>query len=167
MEYKIVLVGDGGSGKTTFVKALLTGEFDREYVPTLGVGVNVLELQTNHGIVRFNMWDAAGQEKFGGLRQGYYILSDAAMVFYSLDGVTENTAWNAMNWEEDVRRSLPTVPIVFCGTKADVPGARRVGLFGYTYGEYTLSTKSRYRIYEPLITLARELSGHWDLEFIE
>lgn len=28
---------------------------------------------TNRGPIKFNVWDTAGQEKFGGLRDGYYI----------------------------------------------------------------------------------------------
>ena len=36
-EYKLVLVGDGGVGKTTFVKRHLTGEFEKKYIATLGV----------------------------------------------------------------------------------------------------------------------------------
>lgn len=28
---------------------------------------------TNRGQIKFNVWDTAGQEKFGGLRDGYYI----------------------------------------------------------------------------------------------
>lgn len=37
--FKCVLVGDGGTGKTTFVKRHLTGEFEKKYVATLGVEV--------------------------------------------------------------------------------------------------------------------------------
>ena len=37
--FKLVLVGDGGVGKTTFVKRHLTGEFEKKYVATLGVEV--------------------------------------------------------------------------------------------------------------------------------
>lgn len=34
-EFKLILVGDGGVGKTTFVKRHLTGEFEKKYVGML------------------------------------------------------------------------------------------------------------------------------------
>ena len=37
--FKLVLVGDGGVGKTTFVKRHETGEFEKKYVSTIGVEV--------------------------------------------------------------------------------------------------------------------------------
>ncbi|GJV12296.1 GTP-binding nuclear protein Ran-3, partial [Tanacetum coccineum] len=71
LSFKLVIVGDGGTGKTTFVKRHLTGEFEKKYEPTIGVEVHPLDFFTNHGKIRFNCWDTAGQEKFGGLRDGY------------------------------------------------------------------------------------------------
>jgi GTP-binding nuclear protein Ran len=38
---------------------------------TIGVEVRGLDFQTSHGKIRFDCWDTAGQEKFGGLRDGY------------------------------------------------------------------------------------------------
>jgi GTP-binding nuclear protein Ran len=72
-KFKLILVGDGGVGKTTFVKRHRTGEFDKKYVATMGVEVHPLPFYTNLGSVIFSCWDTAGQEKFGGLRDGYYI----------------------------------------------------------------------------------------------
>ena len=69
---QLILVGDGGVGKTTFVKRHLTGEFEKKYVATLGVEVRCLDFHTNRGVLKFNCWDTAGQEKFGGLRDGKF-----------------------------------------------------------------------------------------------
>ena len=40
---------------------------------TLGVEVHPLTFHTSRGQINYNVWDTAGQEKFGGLRDGYYI----------------------------------------------------------------------------------------------
>ena len=40
-------------------------------IATLGVEVHPLTFHTNFGPIVFNTWDTAGQEKFGGLRDGY------------------------------------------------------------------------------------------------
>jgi hypothetical protein len=69
--FKLILVGDGGVGKTTFVRRHTTGEFEKKYVATMGVEVHPLSFHTNRGQIVFNVWDTAGQEKWGGLRDGY------------------------------------------------------------------------------------------------
>ena len=64
--YKLVLVGDGGVGKTTFVKRHRTGEFEKKYVATVGAEVHPMDFTTNLGKIIFNVWDTAGQEKYAG-----------------------------------------------------------------------------------------------------
>jgi len=50
------------------------------FAATLGVEVHPLKFNTNRGEMCFNVWDTAGQEKFGGLRDGYYIQGNHANV---------------------------------------------------------------------------------------
>ena len=67
-EFKVVLIGDGAVGKTTFVHRHTTGEFKKIYIATQGVEVNSITFYTNHGPIKLAIWDTAGQEKLGGLR---------------------------------------------------------------------------------------------------
>lgn len=116
--FKCVLVGDGGTGKTTFVKRHMTGEFEKKYVATLGVEVHPLIFHTNRGAIRFNVWDTAGQEKFGGLRDGYYIQGQCAIIMF--DVTSRVTYKNVPNWHRDLVRVCENIPIVLCGNKADI-----------------------------------------------
>lgn len=100
IQFKLVLVGDGGTGKTTFVKHHLTGEFEK-YVATLGVEVHPFIFHTNRGPIKFNVWDTASQEKFRGLRNGYYIQAQCAIMF---DVTSRVTYKNVPNLHRDLIR---------------------------------------------------------------
>lgn len=58
--FKLVLIGDGGVGKTTFVQRHHTGHFTKTYNPTKGAVVTDIDFSTTHGRIRFNVWDTAG-----------------------------------------------------------------------------------------------------------
>lgn len=42
-------------------------------------GNNLISIQ-NLGQIQFDVWDTAGQEKFGGLRDGYYINGQCGII---------------------------------------------------------------------------------------
>ena len=82
--FKCLPIDDGGTGKSTFVKRHMTGEFVKRYVATLGVEVHPLIFHTNRGAVRFIVWATAYQEKFGGLRDGYYIQMQCSIIMFDV-----------------------------------------------------------------------------------
>jgi len=68
-QFKCSVIGDGGVGKTAYIMQLLIGSFEKRYVPTLGVEVHPLKFDvmsdSKVSQVIFNVWDCAGQERFG------------------------------------------------------------------------------------------------------
>lgn len=168
--FKLLLVGEGGTGKSTFVKRHLTGEFEKKYVPTLGVEVHPLEFATNRGPLVFNCWDTAGQEKFGGLRDGYYIQAQAAIVMF--DVTSRITYKKVPDWHRDLERVCGSIPTVLVGNKVDVK-ERKVKAKNITFHRkknlqyYDVSAKSNYNFEKPFLWLSRQLVGDHKLRFVE
>ncbi|KAJ5076702.1 gtp-binding nuclear protein ran [Anaeramoeba ignava] len=160
--YKIILVGDGGVGKTTFVKRHLSGEFRKEYIATVGVEVHPLVFYTTKCPICFNVWDTAGQERFGGLRDGYYIEGDAAIIMF--DVTSPETYENVAVWYRDIIRVCDNIPMVLCGNKVDVKD-RKVRARQITFHRrknipyFDISAKSNYNFEKPFLYLARRLFG--------
>ena len=69
---------------------------------TIGVEVHPLDFTTNRGKLRFYCWDTAGQEKFGGLRDGYYIHGQCAIIMF--DVTSRLTYKNVPTWHRDLCR---------------------------------------------------------------
>jgi len=156
--FKTILVGDGSTGKTTFIKKHLTGEFKRVYDPTMGVEVSPLKFYTSSGPLVFEVWDTAGQEKFGGLRDGYYIAAKGAIIFFDL--TARVTYKNVANWFRDVNRVADGIPMCLIGNKCDVKD-RQVKPKQITFHRkknmpyYDVSAKSHYNFEKPFLYLAR------------
>ncbi|KAJ2126666.1 GTP-binding nuclear protein gsp1/Ran [Coemansia sp. RSA 1287] len=139
-------------------------------VATIGVEVHPLLFTTTKGKILFNTWDTAGQEKFGGLRDGYYIQGQCAIIMF--DVTSRITYKNVPNWHRDLVRVCDNVPIVLCGNKVDIK-ERKVKAKTITFHRkknlqyYDISAKSNYNFEKPFLWLARKLTGEADLEFVE
>lgn len=114
---KIVFLGDGGVGKTTYLKKLRNDTYERKYIPTMGVEIHPLTWDTSDGEVITNCWDCAGQEKFGGLKETYYTGADAFVVCF--DTTNKLSYKNVKFWTESVKKIYEDKPIVVCGFKSE------------------------------------------------
>lgn len=151
------------------MKRHLTGEFEKKYVATLGVEVHPLDFQTNHGKIKFNVWDTAGQEKYGGLRDGYYIQGQCAIIMF--DVTSRITYKNVPNWYRDLTRVCENIPIVLVGNKVDIK-ERKVKAKQVTFHRkknlpyYDISAKSNYHFDKPFLWLAKRIFGDNSLQFV-
>lgn len=166
MEFKIVLVGDSGVGKSSFIKRHRNGSFDGKYIATQGVDVTPLTFNTNYGLVTFKVWDCAGQEKFFGLGDGYYYNADGAIVMFDLG--SRFSADHINKWMSSIKNVVPNATFVICGNKSDLPDKKvDVTTLLTTEKLYCVSSKTAFRYEAPFLHLAKQLSGHEDLEFVE
>ena len=169
---KVVLIGNGGVGKTSLMTRLLEGRFERKYISTLGADVSPLVFSTNYGTIFFDVWDTAGQEKFGGLCEGYFIGSKAAIVMFEQS--TSFGLKTIKQWTTSYSGVAPATPVAICRTKtdiaqpdfcsADVNKMRGKLKVPNTFCE--ISAKNEGNCTEPFLWIAREITGHADLVFI-
>jgi len=136
----------------------------------MGVEVSKLVLATNLGNICFNIWDTAGQEKFGGLRDGYYIGSDAGIIMF--DVTARVTYRNVPVWYKDLTRVCETIPIVLVGNKVDCRD-RKVRPKDIIFHRrknlqyYDISAKSNYNFEKPFLYIIRKLTGEPNVEFVK
>merc|ERR1711865_1190372 len=103
--------------------------------------------ETSCGPVVFNVWDTAGQEKFGGLRDGYYVHAQAAIVMFDVS--SRMTYQHVPKWFQDLERACSGVPQVLVGNKVDLK-ERELKAQQITYHRrrgiqyYDVSAKSNY-----------------------
>ena len=68
---KSVLIGDGAVGKTSIRRNYLGEDFIEGHLATIGVDLATKRVLFNEEIVRFIIWDLAGQPSFEKVR-GHY-----------------------------------------------------------------------------------------------
>jgi len=98
--YKIVLIGDTNTGKTTYANAI-RGVPRQRTTPTMGANINEM---VNNG-VSYWLWDCAGDDRFAGLADGYYLQANGAIIFATSEQ-------NAADWLMKLRRVCETIPFV-------------------------------------------------------
>jgi GTP-binding nuclear protein Ran len=59
------------------------------------------------GNIQFDVWDTAGQEKFGGLRDGYYINGQCGIIMF--DVTSRITYKNVPNWHRTLRPAFDNI----------------------------------------------------------
>jgi small GTP-binding protein len=118
---KIILIGDGGVGKTSLVQQFVHRKFSRIYKTTIGVDItplNTIIAQTAKR-VRFVLWDMSGQTHFKRFRTRFYSGTSGALIVYDL--TSANSYRNVHTWVKECRDNCrKKVPMVIVGNKADL-----------------------------------------------
>lgn len=81
---KMIIVGDGGVGKTSLVQQFVNSRFKSNYKITIGVDVSAKTIDLADTKVQLSIHDIGGQDKFAPLRGNFYRGANIAMGVYDI-----------------------------------------------------------------------------------
>jgi GTP-binding nuclear protein Ran len=167
--FKLIVLGDGGTGKTAFMTRHRTGEFQKSYHATGKVEETKLKFYTNQGLYEFQIFECGGQYKYGENRKDVYQNADGCLIFF--DKTSRITYKSLPEWFKEFRE-VSQSPVVICGNKCDCKEIKvkpeEIQFHKKTQCQYyDISAKSNYNFDKPFLYLLRKLTGNEVLQMME
>ncbi len=117
--FKIVIFGDSQTGKTTLTHRFLTNLFNDDVAMTLGVDFHLKAVEVDGEMVKLQIWDFAGEERFRFLFPSYIRGATGAIFMYDVTNYGSLT--NVDDWFEILEKEIDYyLPIIFVGGKIDL-----------------------------------------------
>ncbi|KAM9900496.1 hypothetical protein OXX79_005094 [Metschnikowia pulcherrima] len=116
---KIVVVGDGGCGKTCMLVSYAQQKFPEIYVPTIFENYVTTVRSPGGKHIDLALWDTAGQEEYDRLRPLSYPDTDLILICFAIDNLV--SLQNVKDtWYPEVNHFCPGIPVILVGTKSDL-----------------------------------------------
>mmetsp|Transcript_20092 Transcript_20092/g.35835 ORF Transcript_20092/g.35835 Transcript_20092/m.35835 type:complete len:303 (+) Transcript_20092:148-1056(+) len=118
--FKILVLGDEGTGKSSMIGRLLGSDFKEEYNPTVGMDFKSETLFLGGRITKLKIWDASGHIKFRSLIPQYIRDSDVIVLAYD---ITRKSSFESVDsWISTIEsiRPLHDILLMIVATKADL-----------------------------------------------
>eukprot|EP00118_Oscarella_pearsei_P018843 m.195948 g.195948 ORF g.195948 m.195948 type:complete len:568 (+) comp39525_c0_seq18:2667-4370(+) len=175
--FKVVLAGNSGVGKTSWIDRLCSGVFNVSVASTVGLDFRTKTVALDTGIVSIQFWDTAGQERYHSISRQYFRKADGVICMYdvtSWESLTSIRQW--MAYIEDSSKSSGEIAMMILGNKTDllpkdrsansrdfIP-AKRGAILAKEYGACfaEVSTLSGENVEESLYQFTTLLIAHQD-----
>ncbi|XP_062404320.1 ras and EF-hand domain-containing protein isoform X2 [Sardina pilchardus] len=168
--YKLVLAGDAGSGKSSFLLRLSLNEFKGDIPTTLGVDFQIKKMLVDGENTTLQIWDTAGQERFRSIARSYFRKAHGVLLLY--DVTSESSFLNVRDWMEQIQESTEeSIPMCVIGNKVDLREQRPEGScvstahgekLAMTYNALFCETSAKEgtNVVEAVLHLARDVKKH-------
>jgi len=115
---KLVVVGDGSTGKTCLLLSYAHNRFPQGYVPTVFDNY-VVQISAGEDTIELGLWDTAGQEEYDRLRPLSYANTSIFLLCFSM--VNPISFENITSkWYPEVQHFCSGIPFLLVGTKEDL-----------------------------------------------
>jgi len=125
--YKILIIGEGGAGKTSLVNRMMSKDGDvKEVDTTIGVEFTSTVQTVENKMIKIHMWDCAGSEAFFPLIQVYF--RDTACAIIVMDLTSDIGLMTTEKWIKRYLREKgkTEIPFILIGNKLDLICDRKI-----------------------------------------
>jgi len=162
-EYKLVIVGGGGVGKSALTIQLIQNHFIDEYDPTIEDSYRK-QVTIDNETCLLDILDTAGQEEYSAMRDQYMRTGQGFLMVYAI--TSRSSFEELVGFKDQILRvkEADHVPMVVVGNKSDLESERQVSSqegqdlarnFGAPFFE--TSAKTRVNVEESFYHLVREI----------
>lgn len=123
--FKFLIIGDSNVGKSCLLMRFADDNFTDTYISTIGIDFSVRTIEHKKQVIKLQIWDCAGQERFRSIVASYYKGAHGVILAYSV--ADRNSFDNIKNWYADCKRYCnDNVNFIIVGTKKDLDKNRKV-----------------------------------------
>jgi small GTP-binding protein len=120
--FKIIVVGDGGVGKSTMIQRLITGYFVPMKI-TIGTDLASYQMSFENLRIKLQIWDFGGEKRFRFFLPSYTRGAQGCLLCYDINRFT--SFQNLQEWYDIVIHNADNPIIILVGGKLDLAKAKR------------------------------------------
>ena len=115
---KIILTGESGVGKTCIINQYINQRFDTAFLSTIGTDKSLKEIKVKDKILKLEIWDTAGQEKYRSINKIFMKDTQIAILVYD---ITDKESFEKLNYWYDTIKDNNKEKVLYCvvGNKND------------------------------------------------
>ena len=166
-EYKIVVMGGGGVGKSSIAIQFVQNQFVIEYDATIEDSYRKQSTVDKEEIL-FDILDTAGQEEYSAMRDRYIHGGQGFLCVYSI--TSRQSLDEIITMREQILRvkDLDKVPMILIGNKSDLTEERRISIEegkemakSWHCPFFETSAKNRIHVDEVFFQIIREIKKYY------
>ncbi|XP_033375628.1 ras-related protein Rab-44-like isoform X2 [Parus major] len=123
--FKVVLIGESGVGKTNLLSRFTRNEFNHDSRTTIGVEFSTRTILVGDAVVKAQIWDTAGLERYRAITSAYYRGAVGALVVFD---ITKHQTYDVVDrWLKELYdHAEASIIVMLVGNKTDLAQAREV-----------------------------------------
>lgn len=161
--FRLLLIGDSGTGKSSLLLRFTENNFNDQRAATIGVDFKIKTVFVNNRVIKLQIWDTAGLERFRTITNAYYRNVDGIIVVCDLTNY--NSFVNVDKWIREVKMYGTSSKFnILIGNKCDYVARRQVSHDELTQMSEALnvpflevSAKSGHKVHEMFYDVAEEI----------